>query len=211
MVDNNTSFMPTWGELTPLPASGARWEDCRMWLPLRWSLLEHTQQGSGIHCSRLRGRQLGKGLECGSCRCWLCPRAHQRSGFGFPAPQKPGTPGPGPTQPPAQGTHCRAWARLPMWTVRLVDTSCVPGSLRTHQGSLLCVRILGRAGLACSSPPLSKAVPVTRCSHRQSEGGKGKDQPEVGCEPAAGGCQFRHRHQMVLEKREAVTAGSGSA
>lgn len=135
---------PPGGKLTPLPASGVRWGDCRTWPSLRWSLLEHAQQGSGIHCYGLRGRQLGKGPECGPCGCWPCPRAHQRSGLGFPAPQKPGTPGPGSTQPPAQGMHCQAWARLPM---RLVDTSCVPWALRTHQGPLLHVRILGRPGL----------------------------------------------------------------
>lgn len=152
LVDNNASFTPTWGETDP---TASQYQGvCRMWLSLRWCLLEHAQQGSGIHCYGLRGRQLGKGPEGGPCGCWLCPRAHQRSGLAFPAPQKPGTPGPGSTQPPAQGTHCQTWARLPMWTVRLVDTSGVPWALRTHQGPLLRVRILGRPGLL--SPTISQ-------------------------------------------------------
>lgn len=181
-------------------------------MAFRWSLLEHTQQGSRIYCYRLQGRPAGKGpgvwvllllaaskrqstlwtwVSCSSKAWHSTSWLHAAPSSGLVAERGLGL-------------------SLPMWTVKLADTSWVPWAPRNHQWPRTCVSEPW-ARLARPSPPFSKAVPVTCCSCRQSEGGEGEAQPGMDCEPAGGGCQLHHRHQVVLEEDGAITAGSGSA
>lgn len=147
MVDNNASFTPTWGETDPTASIGdevgglqnvavpqmvspgtrtARLRDSLLWAPR-----EAAGKGPGVWALRLLAVSEGPS----TLWTWVsCPSKawHPRSWLHAAPSSGHALPGLGPSA---------------MWTVRLVNTSCVPWALRTHQGPLLRVRILGRPGL----------------------------------------------------------------